>query len=456
MSDTDYLKDIDLDAIADVNERQKVVRKALAAIKPTAPVTQTSRVLLTCASDVVPEAISWLWRYWLPAGKLTLLAGSPGTGKTTIALSLAAMVSKGNVWPDGAPNTGAGTVLMWSSEDNPADTLVPRLIAAGADLKRIHFISNVAGPEGEILPFDPARDIGLLGERLAQMGGATLLILDPIVSAVAGDAHRVNDVRRDLQALVDMAGAYRCAVLGISHFAKGGKGTSPAERVIGSQAFVALARMVLVAAKDEAAERRILARAKSNIAPDDGGIAYTLEQVDASGIEASRVVWGALIEGSARDILGDVEETDDDAKSELDEAGEFLLGLLADGPMSSKDVRSNATGAGYAWRTIERAKRLFDIQAKKESHGGWKWHPPGQDRHRENQDRHSHGSGGLGGLGGVQENQGLTEIAEDGKTPKTANSREDRQDRQHRQLQESGGVGGDGDENHHSDDKREV
>ncbi|WP_082102893.1 AAA family ATPase [Robbsia andropogonis] len=377
MSDTDYLKDIDLDAIADVNERQKVVRKALAAIKPTAPVTQTSRVLLTCASDVVPEAISWLWRYWLPAGKLTLLAGSPGTGKTTIALSLAAMVSKGNVWPDGAPNTGAGTVLMWSSEDNPADTLVPRLIAAGADLKRIHFISNVAGPEGEILPFDPARDIGLLGERLAQMGGATLLILDPIVSAVAGDAHRVNDVRRDLQALVDMAGAYRCAVLGISHFAKGGKGTSPAERVIGSQAFVALARMVLVAAKDDAAERRILARAKSNIAPDDGGISYTLEQVDASGIEASRVVWGELVEGSARDILGDVEAFDDEEKTDQEEAQDFLAGMLADGPKRASELKRDADGAGFQWKTLQRAATRMGVDRRKIGmKDGWEWALP--------------------------------------------------------------------------------
>ncbi|KKB62461.1 hypothetical protein WM40_17305 [Robbsia andropogonis] len=333
--------------------------------------------MLTCASDVVPEAISWLWRYWLPAGKLTLLAGSPGTGKTTIALSLAAMVSKGNVWPDGAPNTGAGTVLMWSSEDNPADTLVPRLIAAGADLKRIHFISNVAGPEGEILPFDPARDIGLLGERLAQMGGATLLILDPIVSAVAGDAHRVNDVRRDLQALVDMAGAYRCAVLGISHFAKGGKGTSPAERVIGSQAFVALARMVLVAAKDDAAERRILARAKSNIAPDDGGISYTLEQVDASGIEASRVVWGELVEGSARDILGDVEAFDDEEKTDQEEAQDFLAGMLADGPKRASELKRDADGAGFQWKTLQRAATRMGVDRRKIGmKDGWEWALP--------------------------------------------------------------------------------
>lgn len=188
---------------------------------------------------------------------------------------------------------------------------------------------------------DPAKDIDLLSQRLTELGGADLLIVDPIVSAVSGDAHRVNDVRRNLQALVDAAAVHRCAVLGISHFAKGTKGSSPAERVIGSQAFVALARMVLVAGKDEGAERRILARAKSNIAADDGGFGYSIEQVEASpGIVASRIVWGEFVGGSARDILGDVEHRDDqDQRTALEDAMGFLRSLLAAGPVPSKQIK---------------------------------------------------------------------------------------------------------------------
>lgn len=179
---------------------------------------------------------------------------------------------------------------------------MPRLIAAGADLDRVHFVGNVRDENGEIQPFDLSRDVPLLAEQLASMEGVRLLVVDPIVSAVSGDAHRANDVRRNLQALVDMAASHQCGVLGITHFSKGTKGSSPAERVIGSQAFVALARMLLVAGKDEAAERRILARAKSKIAPDDGGVSYALEMADAKGIQASRVVWGDMVEGSAREI----------------------------------------------------------------------------------------------------------------------------------------------------------
>lgn len=333
--------------------------------------------LLTRACDVVPEAIRWLWSSWLPEGKVTLLAGSPGTGKTTLAIALAATVSRGGKWPDGTACSRTGDVLIWSGEDDPADTLVPRLMAAGADLHKVHFVRSVTDENGEIQPFDPSRDIPLLAERLAEMGGARLLIVDPIVSAVYGDAHRVNDVRRNLQALVDMAAGYRCAVMGISHFAKGTKGSSPAERVIGSQAFVALARMVLVAGKDEAAERRILARAKSNIAPDDGGVSYTLEQAMTDGIEASRVVWGEMIEGTAREILGDIEQQDDEERTGQEEATDFLESLLSDGPKRTKELKADADGAGYNWKMMQRAGSKLGVEKRKIGmKEGWEWALP--------------------------------------------------------------------------------
>lgn len=384
------------------------------------------RLLLTCAADVAPEAIVWLWPGWLPAGKISLLAGSPGTGKTTLALAIAAIVSNGGTWPDDSQMTKPGRVLIWSSEDDPADTLVPRLMAAGADLRRIHFAQAVADENGELQPFDPARDMHLLSERLTEMGGADLLIVDPIVSAVSGDAHRVNDVRRNLQDLVNVAAAHRCAVLGISHFAKGTKGTSPAERVIGSQAFVALARMVLVAGKDEAAERRILARAKSNISPDDGGVAYGIEQVEAGiGITASRIVWGELIQGTAREILGDVEqEEDQEERTERDEAADFLRSLLEAGPTSVKVIKADSAGAGYAWRTIERAKRELGVEARKAGmKEGWVWVLPAEVRHEEDEPRHSPNGGGLRES---WRTSGNTRVSGEANTATSAEDREDR------------------------------
>ena len=334
-------------------------------------------VKLRCGAGIQPLAITWLWDGWLPAGKLTILAGAAGTGKTTLALGLAAALTGGGRWPDGKACRTRGNVLIWSSEDNPDDTLVPRLIAAGADMNRCHFIEGIT-QNGESAPFDPSQDIHELHKAVCRIGGVSLLIIDPIVSAVAGDMHRANDVRRSLQAVVDFAEIHKCAVVGITHFAKGGAGKSPQDRVIGSQAFGALARMVLVAAKEEDGDRRVLARAKSNIAPDDGGVAYQLDVVEIEGgIQTTRARWAGVIEGSARDILGDVEHDEDGDASEKADAELFLRDLLSDCPLPTKQVKADADGAGYSWATIRRAQKSLKITARKDGmRGGWVWELP--------------------------------------------------------------------------------
>lgn len=334
-------------------------------------------VKIRCGADIKPLPITWLWPGWVPAGKLTILAGAAGTGKTTLALALAAVLTAGGRWPDGSACAGQGNVLIWSSEDVADDTLVPRLIASGADLARIHFIEGIA-QDGESVPFDPSQDIPDLRRAVDAIGGVSLLLIDPIVSAVAGDMHRANDVRRSLQAVVDFADTHGCAVIGITHFAKGGAGKAPQDRVIGSQAFGALARMVLVTAKEEGSSRRVMARAKSNIAPDDGGVAYSLELVTiAGGIEATHAVWEGVIEGTAREILGDVEHDDSgedgDARQDLER---MLVDTLreAGGKMAAKALQGEVRDAGHSWDAAKRLKKSLGIEAKKLSMGGaWLW-----------------------------------------------------------------------------------
>lgn len=331
-------------------------------------------VKIRCGADIKPLPITWLWPGWVPAGKLTILAGAAGTGKTTLALALAAVLSAGGRWPDGSMCAGQGNVLIWSSEDVADDTLVPRLIASGADLARCHFIEGIA-QDGESVPFDPSQDIPDLRRAVDAIGGVNLLLIDPIVSAVAGDMHRANDVRRSLQAVVDFADAHGCAVIGITHFAKGGAGKAPQDRVIGSQAFGALARMVLVTAKEEGSNRRVMARAKSNIAPDDGGVAYSLELLTiGGGIEATHAVWEGVIEGTAREILGDVEHNDSEGGGERLDAEQFLRDLLADGPLPTRQIKADADGAGYSWATVRRAQKSLGISASKGGmKEGWTW-----------------------------------------------------------------------------------
>ena len=335
-------------------------------------------VVLVCGGNLTPQPITWLWEYWLALGKLHVLAGRAGEGKTTLALAMAATVTIGGRWPDGG-RCDAGNVLIWSGEDDKADTLLPRLIAMGVDRDRVYFVQG-SRIDGEVVPFDPARDLGQLLAAVDNIGGIRLLIVDPIVSAVAGDSHKNTEVRRALQPLVDLAASCQCAVLGISHFSKGGQGQDPTQRVVGSIAFGAVARVVLVAAKvqgQEGADCRILARSKSNIGPDSGGFEYHIEQVEAlPGIQASRVTWGKAVEGTARELLTDPDEQPDDTANDTTEL--LRAELSADCWTDADTAGQPLKDAGFSKKQIWTAsKKLRVIRKKDGMKGGWLWRLPG-------------------------------------------------------------------------------
>jgi len=333
------------------------------------PTPQLWSAELASAASITPKSISWLWPQWLAKGKLTVLAGAGGSGKTTLAIGLISCLTRGGHWPDGSRCNECGNALIWSSEDDHADTLVPRLIAAGADLTRVHFINGRISAVGERDTFDPATNFDLLREAAARIGGVSLLLLDPMVSLVRGDMNKANDVRRSLQVVVDFAEVHSCSVLGISHFSKGSGASSPADRVIGSQAFSALARTVLVAAKAADSDTRVLARAKSNISDDQGGVRYAIETcIVASNIETTRVVWGELVEGSAGDILAEVECSDGDAGSDDDPSG-ALRRILRDGPITGKEVKKLMAENGYTTKQTRSARERLGVITSREGFG---------------------------------------------------------------------------------------
>jgi 5S rRNA maturation endonuclease (ribonuclease M5) len=337
-------------------------------------------VNLQCAADITPEAMSWLWHGWLAKGKLHIFAGQAGTGKTTIAIALAATITTGGRFPDGS-RSPKGSVLIWSGEDSPADTLVPRLMAAGADLTKVHFVGDTTD-NYELRAFDPATDMTPLMLKAALIPDLALLIIDPIVNAVAGDSHKNGEVRRALQPVVDFGEKLNCAVLGITHFSKGGQGKDPLERVTGSLAFGALARIVLATAKidDGDKTKRIVCRAKSNIGIDSGGFEYDLQEKEVqAGIFSSYALWGDAIEGSARELLAepDNREQGENGKSALDDAKDFLRELLADGELPQKQIQTDAKGASHSWATVRRAKtELNIISSKSKLDNCWYWKLP--------------------------------------------------------------------------------
>ncbi|CAJ0797249.1 AAA family ATPase [Ralstonia holmesii] len=332
-------------------------------------------VILVNGADLQPEPVRWLWPNWLALGKLHILAGAPGQGKTTIALAFAATVTSGGRWPDGS-RCAAGNVLIWSGEDDPADTLLPRLLAAGADPARVFFVTG-SRLDGEMQSFDPSRDMASLQAQAARIGNVRLIIVDPIVSAVTGDSHKNTETRRALQPLVDLAAMMGAALVGITHFSKGGQGSDPTQRVVGSVAFTAVARVVLVAAKvksEDGEDRRVLARSKSNIGPDDGGFEYHLEQSEPlPGIHASYVAWGASVEGTARELLTDPSEQEDVESSALEGAADFLMQVLGNDVVPSKAVEVEAKEAGIAWRTVRRASDSLGVQKRRGEGGKWYW-----------------------------------------------------------------------------------
>ncbi len=339
-----------------------------------------SSLALTCAARLKPQPVRWLWYGWLARGKLHIVAGAPGTGKTTVAIALAATLTTAGRWPDGT-TCAPGDVVIWSGEDDPADTLVPRLIAAGADTNRVHFVESVTEAEGK-RPFSPAADLALLSATLDKLErGPALLIIDPVVSAVAGDSHKNAEVRRALQPLVELASRHGCAVLGVTHFTKNTQGRDPVERVTGSLGFGALARVVMATAKrsDEDGGGRMLARAKNNLGPDDGGFVYDFDITEPiPGIEATRVLWGDALAGSARELLASAEmEHDEEERSALDEAKDFLLDELAAGPVEAKTVYRDADSIGVSKITLKRAKKAVGVIAEKAAFSkGWRWRLP--------------------------------------------------------------------------------
>jgi hypothetical protein len=341
---------------------------------------EPAKVELVNAASVKMTATRWLWNGYLAQGKMHVLGGAPGCGKTTIVLALITTVTRGGRFPDGSRCASPGNVVVWSGEDDPADTLAPRLAAAGADMSRVYFVGVVR--EGETSrAFDPAKDAGVLRNAIKAAGGASLLMVDPIVSAVAGDSHKNAEVRRALQPLADLAAEVGAALIGITHFSKGTSGRDPTERITGSLAFGALARVVMIAAKvepkDDEPAKRIFARSKSNIGPDDGGFEYDLEQVevpDHAGMFASVVRWGSAIEGTAREILAEAETPAGDDSGATGVAESFLRDFLSDGSKTVRELKVAAEAHGVSWRTCERAKKALGVRTVKDAFkAGWSW-----------------------------------------------------------------------------------
>jgi putative DNA primase/helicase len=343
------------------------------------PAPKVGDVELVRADAIAPARIEWVWPGWLAEGKFHLIAGSPGTGKTTICLSVAATITNAGLFPCGRLSEG-GSVLMWTGEDDLADSIIPRFLACGGDRERLHFVKGVRGLNGSSCPFDPARDMDRLIAKAKAIKDLKLLILDPVVSAVVGDSHNNAETRCGLQPLVDFAAAAGVAILGVTHFSKGTAGRDPAERVTGSLAFTAVPRLVMATAKPkEEGELWRLVRVKSNIGPDGDGFEYNLAQVSLEGgAQGQCVLWGSCLEGNAQTLLAEVEAPDEPRAAPAQEAAKvWLAEFLGRGAAAQKAVQQYAAEKGHKWATVRRAAKTLGVVSEKAGlEGCWMWRMP--------------------------------------------------------------------------------
>jgi putative DNA primase/helicase len=229
-------------------------------------------------ADVAPEAIQWVWPGFLAAGKVTLLSSDPGCGKSTLSIDIASRLSRGLPWPVTGERPGIGSTILLSAEDDPADTIRPRLDAAGGDPGKVRVITAMCDYDSSGMlverSLNLAADICAIESVLAEMGDCRLLIIDPISAYMIGvDSHKNADVRAVLAPLAQMAQRHNVAILCITHLNKSsGKAIY---RSIGSIAYTAAARLAFGVVKDaEDPHRRLLVSTKANIGPDTCGLAY--------------------------------------------------------------------------------------------------------------------------------------------------------------------------------------
>lgn len=333
-------------------------------------------------ADVQPEVVQWVWKNRIARGKLTLLVGDPGLGKSLLTLDVAARVSTGSGWPD-APRDGCepGGVLLIGAEDGLADTVRPRLDAAGADVRRIAALEGIAVTDPEsgdrfVSPVTLA-DVEMIGRAICDIPGCALVVIDP-VSAFLGeaDSHNNAEVRAALSPLTALAERTGVAIVMVTHLRKG-EGAA-IYRAMGSLGFAAASRSAWVVSKDDGdstGRRRLLLSLKANLAPDVAGLAFTIEDRGSGPC----VSWcDGSVDISADDAVAHPRGRPGPAADERDEAVAWLKAALAEGPRLAKEVQEEAHhAAGISSGTLRRAQRDAGVVAyRPENPGPWWWRLP--------------------------------------------------------------------------------
>jgi putative DNA primase/helicase len=329
-----------------------------------------SRLVLTSAADVVRKDVEWLWSGRIALGKLSVIAGDPGLGKSLLAAFLAATVSTGREWPCGEGRAPRGRVIMLMAEDDANDTIVPRLEVANADLSRVRFVDDINHD------FDLLSEIKTLEQEIRRFGDVRLVIIDPITAFLKSTSVQRGVATR----LQQLAAGSNTAIVVVSHMAKTAR-TSALNQVTGSLGLVAVARAVFIVAREQGTDRRLFLPAKNNLAGPRGGLAYRIEpRIAPNGATQSVVVWdSAPVTVSAQEALVPAAGRTKQQPA-LTDAVDFLRLMLSSGPLAAKDIMREAREAGVSIASLRRATGTLKVKKRRVGglggEGHWVWDLP--------------------------------------------------------------------------------
>lgn len=335
--------------------------------------------------DIKLEPLKWLWPNRIPLGKISLLVGDPGIGKSLLSLYIAAQVSTGRPWADCSTSNKPGSVVILTAEDDLSDTVGIRLKAAGANMGKVCTINAIVEKDKSRNLYNLTKDVDVLIKTIQAIPDVKLVIIDPITAYMEGKNENKNaEVREYLNPLSDLARVADISIIGISHFNKNQMTQAAAYRVLGSIGFTAAVRAVWLVHQDPNNEiNRFFVPLKGNLSKNPTGLSYTFVSVSVStpyGLADS--VCCAFSSETIYTTAEQLMAPKDKRSPRRDTAADWLKKYLADGPKFADAILKEALEAGHSERTLRTVKSKLAIQSIKSftpdglGKGRWEWSLP--------------------------------------------------------------------------------